>query len=250
MVTLEETVSIVRNLGITKVHKRFNEKMILSIIAGAAIAFGYIAYFRTAAFVEGGLGVILGAAFFPMGLMIVLMVGGELLTGNMMVVGTAWLHKDVSTKDLLLNWLHITVGNLIGASIIALVYGFYLGSVDVTSVLIKDTVLIKMADTPIQMIISGIGCNIFVGISVWMYLSAKDGFLKFIAIWFPITVFVILGFQHVVANMFVLVLGLGTNTITFTQYLVNIVNVFIGNALGGVIFVGLLYSLVAGSLKQ
>ena len=86
--------------------------------------------------------------------------------------------------------------------------------------------------------------------SVWMYLSAKDGFLKFIAIWFPITVFVILGFQHVVANMFLLVLGLGVNTITFTQYLVNIVNVFIGNALGGVIFVGLLYSLVAGSLKQ
>ncbi len=250
MVTLEETVSIVRNLGITKVHKRFNEKMILSIIAGAAIAFGYITYFRTAAFVGGGLGIILGAAFFPMGLMIVLMVGGELLTGNMMVVGTAWLHKDVSTKELLLNWLHITVGNLIGATLIALVYGFYMGSVDVSSALVQDAVLLKMTDTPIQMIISGIGCNIFVAMSVWMYLSAKDGFLKFIAIWFPITVFVILGFQHVVANMFLLVLGLGVNTITFTQYLVNIVNVFIGNALGGVIFVGLLYSLVAGSLKQ
>ena len=250
MVTLEETVSIVRNLGITKVHKRFNEKMILSIIAGAAIAFGYITYFRTAAFVGGGLGIILDAAFFPMGLMIVLMVGGELLTGNMMVVGTAWLHKDVSTKELLLNWLHITVGNLIGATLIALVYGFYMGSVDVSSALVQDAVLLKMTDTPIQMIISGIGCNIFVAMSVWMYLSAKDGFLKFIAIWFPITVFVILGFQHVVANMFLLVLGLGVNTITFTQYLVNIVNVFIGNALGGVIFVGLLYSLVAGSLKQ
>ena len=153
MVTLEETVSIVRNLGITKVHKRFNEKMILSIIAGAAIAFGYITYFRTAAFVGGGLGIILGAAFFPMGLMIVLMVGGELLTGNMMVVGTAWLHKDVSTKELLLNWLHITVGNLIGATLIALVYGFYMGSVDVSSALVQDAVLLKMTDTPIQMII-------------------------------------------------------------------------------------------------
>lgn len=250
MYTLLETVGIVRDLGVAKSNKTFIEKTILSIIAGAAVAFGYITYFIARESVGGGAGFMVGAALFPIGLMIVLMAGGELLTGNMMVVGTAALHKDVSVKDMFKNWIHIFTGNLIGALFVSIFFVFYVNTIDPNSQLVLDTAMGKLVQTPMQMIVSGIGCNIFVGLSVWIYLGAKDGFLKFMGIWFPITVFVILGYQHVVANMFVLSIPLFHNTISITQYLVNIVLVFAGNALGGVLFVGLLYSLASGSLKD
>lgn len=250
MYSMNETIAKVRDLGIVKVNKKFVEKMVLGMIAGASVAFGYITYFKVLDQIEGGLGLVIGASLFPIGLLIVLMAGGELLTGNMMVVGTSKLHQDVSMKDLLINWFHITLGNLIGASFVALVFVMYLETISPDSIHIQNAIIAKMSETPMQMIVSGIGCNIFVGLSVWMYLGSKDGFLKFIAIWFPITIFVILGFQHVVANMFLLMIGLMQDTISITQYLGNISFVFIGNALGGVFFVGLLYALASGSLKD
>lgn len=250
MHTLLETITSVRELGIIKVEKTFIAKTILSMIAGAAIAFGYITYFIITDAIGGGMGLLVGSSLFPIGLMIVLMAGGELLTGNMFVVGTSWLHKDVSTKDLILNWVHITLGNFVGAVLVAYVFVLYLGTVDPEMPLLIATGFGKVNTSPMKMIVSGIGCNIFVGLSVWMYIGSKDGFLKFMSIWFPIAVFVILGFQHVVANMFLLVILVSQNLITLTQYLSNLSFVFIGNAIGGVLFVGLLYALVADSLKS
>ena len=100
MYTLLETIGIVRDLGKVKSDKTFIEKTILSMIAGAAVAFGHITYFIAREQVGGGMGFIIGASLFPIGLMIVLMAGGELLTGNMMVVG-AFVNLFKGTDGLL-----------------------------------------------------------------------------------------------------------------------------------------------------
>ncbi len=250
MHTIRETLSIVRDLGKVKSDKSFIEVTVLSIIAGAAISFGYIAYFIAREQVGGGLGFIIGASLFPIGLMIVLMAGGELLTGNMMVVGTATLHQDVSLPKMLRNWIHVFFGNMIGAFLVSFFFVFIVNTIDPSSTIVQQTAMAKLSDSPLQMFISGVGCNIFVGLSVWIYLGAKDGFLKFMGIWFPIMIFVILGYQHVVANMFVLSIPLFQNTISITHYLANMLFVFLGNASGGVLLVGGLYALATGSLKH
>lgn len=248
MYTLNETIAIIRNLGKVKVNKRFNEKLILSFVAGAAVAFGYLASLKSQSIVPGGIGTVIGALVFPIGLMIVLIPGGELLTGNMMVVGTSYLHKDVSLTDLIKNWLTILFGNFLGSIFVAYFFVVYLETVEPS--FLTTAVNSKLDPTYMQMLVSGVACNIFVGLSVWIYQQSKDNFLKFMAIWFPIMVFVILGFQHVVANMFLLAVPLMLNTISLMQYITNIIFVFIGNAIGGVVFVGLVYSLAAGSLKD
>src|SRR5690554_2886094 len=172
MYTLLETIGIVRDLGKVKSDKTFIENTILSMISGAAVAFGYITYFIAREQVGGGMGFIIGASLFPIGLMIVLMAGGELLTGNMMVVGTAALHKDVSIKDMFKNWIHIFTGNLIGALFVSIFFVFYVNTIDPNSALVLETAMGKLTQTPLQMVVSGIGCNIFVGLSVWIYLGA------------------------------------------------------------------------------
>lgn len=250
MYTLLSTIENVRNLSKEKVNKPTVQILILSMIAGASIAFGYMANFKILDEMQNGLGFVLGASVFPIGLLIVLMAGGELLTGNMAVVATAYFHKDVKASELIKNWSLVFLGNLLGSVLVAFVFVLYLETINPNSVTLQNAILSKVNPTSMQMLISGIGCNIFVGISVWMYNGAKDGFLKFIVIWFPVMVFVILGFQHVVANMFILTIGLAQTKITIFQFINNMVFVFIGNAIGGGIFVGFIYSLAGGSLKD
>ncbi len=250
MYTLNETIENVRNLGKDKANKHISSILILSMVAGASIAFGYMANFKILDELQNGLGFVIGASIFPIGLLIVLLAGGELLTGNMAVVGTAYFHKDVKGKELIKNWLLVFTGNLIGSMIVAFVFVLYLQIINPESSYLHNAIMSKINPSSLQMLISGIGCNIFVGISVWMYNGAKDGFLKFIAIWFPVTVFVILGFQHVVANMFILSIGLVQAKVTLLQFINNMVFVCIGNAIGGAVFVGLVYSLAGGSLKD
>lgn len=250
MYSLEETIERVNDLGYAKVQKNIKTRFILGAMAGAFIALGYMAYFKTMESVEGGLGLLLGASIFPIGLMLVLMAGGELLTGNMAMVGTACFNKKVSFKEMITNWVHIFLGNFIGAFFVAVVFVLYLKGIDPSLDILQNTIQSKLTPSSMQMLVSGIGCNIFVGISVWMYVGAKDGFLKFISIWFPVMVFVLLGFQHVVANMFLFSIGLLQNTVSIGAVSVNLLCVFVGNALGGAVLVGILYSLAVPSLKH
>ncbi|MNE76177.1 Nitrite transporter NirC [compost metagenome] len=108
----------------------------------------------------------------------------------------------------------------------------------------------KLADPFLIAFISGIGCNWLVSSAVWMYYGAKDGAGAALGIWFPTMAFVALGFQHVVANMFLLPAAIFAGEMTWLQYAANFVPVFLGNAVGGSLFVAGIYRLAFPKVKS
>ena len=104
MYSMEETVQKVTELGRKKVDKPFMAKIILGFLAGALVAFAYLTYIIVTARIPGLVGVLIGASIFPVGIIVILVAGGELITSNMTIVSTALFNKEVSIKELLGNW--------------------------------------------------------------------------------------------------------------------------------------------------
>lgn len=243
MFTLDETVCNVCELGVKKVEKPLLARLLLGFLGGAYVAFGYMTYILVVAQMPGMAGKLIGACLFPIGLVMILFAGGELITGNMMVVATSYFNHKTSLGKLVKNWLVITFGNILGAVCIALVIGIYVGTLMPYSEQIKELALAKVHYSPMQTLVSGIACNWFVGIAVWLSQSLKDGISKLVGVWFPIMVFVVLGFQHSVANVFLLTLGNYFGVIDIATFGTNFIFSYIGNIIGGAVCVGLLYTL-------
>lgn len=246
MYTTEEVREIMINMGVKKVHKSFEQKVILGFLGGAMVALGYLAYIRvvTSMLTQfGGLASILGSAVFPIGLIFILLVGGELITSNMTVVSFAYYAKKVTLKELLGNWTFITIMNALGALFVAYVFGHLTGLTTSEAYAHEVTLVVetKLAASPLQAFLSGIGCNWFVGLSVWLCYSAKDLTGKMLAIWFPIMVFVAIGFQHSVANLFIIPAAIFEGHATWRQLVSNVIPVYFGNIIGGAVFVALFY---------
>lgn len=246
MRTPEETLAFTIEMADKKIHKPLESKLILSFIGGAMISLGYLAYIRVAASMAedwGSVASFLGACVFPIGLIVILLAGGELITGNMMVVFTGLLDKRVSWIELIKNWLIITFGNLIGALFVAFFFGKVTGLLTSGDFLAEAISLAhaKVNATPAQAFFSGIGCNWFVGLALWLCYAAKDAAGKILAIWFPVMTFVAIGFQHSVANAFLIPFGMMMGEVTLTQFLGNFIFVYLGNIVGGAIFVALFY---------
>lgn len=251
MYTLNEIIPMVSELGYQKTKKSFRDILILGFIAGALVSLAYFAYIKLYDSLGSGLGGLMGAFIFPIGLIVVLLLGGELISGNMTVVGTAYINKRISLKDLVVNWIQVTFANMLGALFVAYFFGILSGVLDPQIDLAVSLGLGKMNYSFSQLVISGVGCNWFVGLAVVMCIGAKDGFIKYANAWFPTAVFVIIGFQHCVANMFLVGIPVMLGYATWGQYAFNIASVFIGNAMGGMILVGLLYSIIVkGSVKE
>lgn len=245
MATLNQIV----DLGVVKVQKTFTQKVVLGFLAGAMVAFSYAAYIRVAHSIEGGMGVVMGALIFPVGLLTILVTGGELITGNMMIVGTAWLHGKVTTKQTLKNWLDVTLGNLLGAIFVAYFFGIVSGILNESMATVHMLSRHKIDCSPIQVLILGIGCNWFVGVAIWMFKGAEDSITRFMGMYVPIVVFALIGFQHSVANMFLLAVSYFEGQVTLVEYATNISFAYLGNIVGGIIFVGGLYSVASRSIK-
>jgi formate/nitrite transporter len=242
--TLKQTISH----GVHKVHRTMPEKMILGFIGGAMISLGYLAYIRVIASVAhemGSLASLIGASVFPIGLIVILCAGGELITGNMMAVAAAFFAKKVKFSELVMNWVVITIMNIIGALFVAYFFGHLVGLTSSGVYLAEANTVAqaKLAADPIQMIVSGIGCNWFVGLALWLCYSARDLSGKILGTWFPVMTFVAIGFQHSVANVFVLGAGIFAGTVTVSQFAWNFLWVYIGNIIGGAIFVSGFYYL-------
>lgn len=246
MYTPEEIVAASIKIGIKKTKKTLLEKSILGFIGGAMISLGYLAYIRVIASIAeqwGSFASFIGACVFPIGLIVILLGGGELITGNMMAVAIAWIHKKISAMDLINNWIIITIANLIGALFVAYVFGHLTGLTS-TGVYLHETAVVaqaKIAATPLQAFLSGIGCNWFVGLGLWLCYGAKDGAGKILGIWFPVMIFVAIGFQHSVANMFVIPAAIFEGEATWGQFLSNVIPVYLGNIVGGAVMVSALY---------
>lgn len=247
---LETTIHI----GEHKIEKTFLSRAILGFIGGAMISLGYLLYVRVAASgmeVLGPLSSFIGACVFPIGLIVILMAGGELITGNMMAVSAAFFGKKVSGKDLLANWAVITLFNILGALFVAFVFGHFLGLTS-SGIYLDETVEVahaKLAASPLQSFVSGIGCNWFVGLALWLCYGAEDATGKLLGTWFPVMTFVALGFQHSVANAFIIPAAIFEGQATWLDFIQNFVLVYLGNIIGGAGFVSLFYYLAYGHKK-
>ncbi|RJS60319.1 formate/nitrite transporter family protein [Bacillus sp. PK3_68] len=232
--------------GARKVHLPLHSMLLLGFLGGAFISLGYLLDIRVVASLPhewGSFSAFLGAAVFPVGLMLIIIAGGELLTGNMMAVSMACLAKRVTVAQLAKNWFWITISNFIGALFVAYFFG-HIAELTAAGPYLEKTVATaqaKLEANPLAAIFSAIGCNWLVGLAVWMAYGAEDIGGKILAIWFPIMAFVAIGFQHVVANMFVIPAAIFAGYFNWGDYFYNFILVFIGNAIGGSLFVSAFY---------
>ena len=234
--------------GEKKAKASLSYMLSLGFLGGAFISVGYLAYIRVAGSFShelAGLGTLLGACVFPIGLICILVGGGELITSNMMAVTLATLDKKIKISLLIKNLFIITLANLIGALFVAYFLGHLTGLTE--GAVFEKTVHTaesKINATFIQGLFSGVGCNWLVGMGAWLAFCAKDVSGKILGTWFPIMTFVAVGFQHVVANMFVIPAAMfGGADITFSQFLNNMFTIFLGNYLGGAVLVAGLYTI-------
>ena len=233
-------------VGVKKATTSVPNMLVLGFLAGAFIALGFLLDIRTIGNLPkewGSFSSFLGGAVFPIGLMFVIIAGGDLLTGNMATLPLAYLARRITLAQIVRNWFWITVANFLGAVFVAYFFGHVVGLTEAGAFLAKTTAIAeaKLKDSFLQAFISGIGCNWLVCLGVWLAFASDDIAGKILGIWFPVMAFVTIGFQHVVANMFVIPAAIFAGKITWAEYFPNFVAVFLGNAVGGALFVGAAY---------
>ncbi|MBL0388377.1 formate/nitrite transporter family protein [Tumebacillus sp. ITR2] len=221
---------------------------VLGFLGGAFIAIGFLLDIRVVGNVPkewGSFASFLGAAVFPLGLILILIGGGELITGNLMAVPMAWFARRISFGRVLYNWVWITVTNFLGALFVAYFFGHIVGLTETGPFLAKTVAVTqaKLEEDFLQAFVSGIGCNWLVCMGVWLSYSAEHVSGKILGIWFPIMGFVAIGFQHIVANMFLIPAAIFAGQATWGQFFTNFVPVYLGNVVGGAIFVAGIYFL-------
>lgn len=238
--------------------------LILGFFAGAYIAFGAslstLVGHDAAKFVGMGLAKFAMGGVFSFGLMLVVVAGAELFTGNNLMVISA-LGGKVSFKKVAYSWVVVYIANFIGAVFLAwLMFQTNLWKANAGEV---GAFAVKIASAKVNLTFSeaffrGIGCNWLVCLAVWMAIASRDVIGKIGAIFFPIMAFVALGFEHCVANMYFIPLGIflkGTvsavstgldlSNLTWSSFAItNLVPVTIGNIVGGAVFVASLYWVV------
>ncbi len=232
--------------GVTKARSSWTQMLVLGFLAGAFIALGFLLDIRVIASMPeewGSFANFVGASLFPVGLILVLVAGGELLTGNMMAVPLARMAGRIRTLEVVRNLFAITIANLLGALFVAYFFGHVVGMTETGPYLAKTVEMAghKLEGSFLQMFISGIGCNWLVALAVWLSYSADNISGKVLGIWFPTMAFVAIGFQHVVANMFLIPAAIFAGYYSWGQYAMNFVPVWLGNLTGGALFVACAY---------
>lgn len=264
--TPKEIVTATIETGIKKVKTKPLNQFILGILAGAFIAFASegsnMAAFNLFAKSETyGLGKALAGVVFATGLMLVIIAGGELFTGNTLItIGV--LEKKIKLKDMLSNWFFVYLGNFVGAVFIAYMMnmsGLFNSGDNMLGGITLKIAAYKTHLTFSQAFYLGIMCNWLVCIAVWMSYGAKDIIGKCFAIFFPISLFITSGFEHSIANMYYIPAGILAKSnaswveasgltaeklahLNWNTFITkNLIPVTIGNIVGGVILVAGVY---------
>jgi len=235
--TPKETSEALIVIAQNKVAMTVKNRMIMSIMAGIYISLG------AQGFIVAYENLFLRAAVFPVGLMLIVLVGGELYTGNCLMT-FAFLQKKITLGEFIKNLLQVFLGNLIGALLVAAL--LYFGGVYSNAALTETIVKIansKLQLTFIQALFRGILCNILVSLGVWFATTAKDTTGKILGCWFPVMLFVLCGYEHIVANMFYLPMAaIFDHSITVSKIIIdNFIPVALGNFIGGGILVPMMY---------
>ncbi|MGL6108119.1 formate/nitrite transporter family protein [Romboutsia sp.] len=218
--------------------------ILLGIMAGIFIGLGglgNILVTQTLANIDPGLAKLAGAAVFPVGLMLVVMCGAELFTGNNLMT-LAVVEKKTTMAKMFKNWIFVYIANFIGSLLLVLVIyygGTIAGDAATKSIGIAEA---KVSLTFSQAFLRAILCNFIVVLAVWMATGAQDIVSKIFACWFPIMLFVLCGFEHSVANMFFIPMGMALGAkVTIAQLIGNLIPVTLGNIVGGGIIVPSMY---------
>jgi len=233
--------------GVKKANLSLVQMILLGFFAGVFISFGAnadIIIMQTFKNIDLGLMKFLGAAVFPVGLMLVIIAGAELFTGNNLMT-LALFDKKITLAQLLKNWFFVYMGNFLGSIFLAYIVaasGLLTGPAADTAINIaKAKLSLDFADAFLR----GIGCNMLVVLAVWLATSAQDITSKIFSCWFPIMLFVLSGFEHSVANMYFLPIArfLGLE-ITWRQiWAGSLIPVTLGNIAGGAVLVPAVYYL-------
>jgi formate/nitrite transporter len=247
--------------AVRKGNRNFINSFFLAIQAGSFIAFGaaFFTYVVHDSTLGVGLSRLIGGVAFSLGLILVIIAGADLFTGNTLMI-MATLTRKIRLQQMLRNWGIVFVGNLFGAlCICGLVYfsGHWLGTDGAVGAKALSIANAKVNLSFAQAFASGMLCNILVCLAIWLCFSSRSVTDKILAIIFPITAFVALGFEHSVANMYFIPAGLllkgnpaitalspsvDLSNLTVSGFLLNnLLPVTIGNMVGGAIFVGVIY---------
>ncbi|MEK6714709.1 MAG: formate/nitrite transporter family protein [Candidatus Omnitrophota bacterium] len=259
-----EIAEKVQKVGVAKANLDLLSTFMLAVLAGAFISFGAVLATLVThdSNLTFGLTSLLGGLVFCLGLILVVIAGAELFTGNSLIV-MAFVERKISLYKLFRNWAIVYLGNLAGA--LTMVVWIYLAqhwamhnyAVGAKAVIIANS----KVNLPFLAAFSrGVLCNILVCLAVWLCFSGRSVIDKIAAIIYPITAFVALGFEHSIANMYFIPMGLfikddpnvsaaisatvgniNLSNLTITGFMHNLLPVTLGNIAGGGILVGLVY---------
>jgi formate transporter FocA len=262
-----EMAAKAEQVGVKKSGQDFFSLLVLGILAGAFIGLG--AVFSTT--VTAGIGDklpygitrLISGFSFCLGLILVVVGGAELFTGNALII-MAWASRQVSTGALLRNWGIVYLGNFIGALVTAgltVWSGQYANGAGAVGALALATANAKVHLGFMQAVVLGILCNGLVCMAVWLTYSARSTADRILAVIFPVTAFVAAGYEHSVANMYFIPVGILIKAfapasfwtaiaktpvdfaqLTWGSFLINnLLPVTIGNIIGGTLLVGAMY---------
>ncbi|MDE6048363.1 MAG: formate/nitrite transporter family protein, partial [Paramuribaculum sp.] len=213
-----EVAEISVNIGRTKIDTtaKTGRLIILSVLAGCYIALGGVLSvmigfgFPGITTVNPAMQRLLSGAMFPIGLILVVILGAELFTGNNALLVPGFMKGEFGFKEVVKNWTLVYIGNFVGAFGFAWIMVYFAG---VTANDPWHSAIIKVAEMKVSMtwvtvFIKGIGANWCVCLAVWLALSGHSLIEKMVACWLPVMAFVALGYEHSIANMFFIPLGM------------------------------------------
>ncbi|GGJ61617.1 formate/nitrite transporter family protein [Deinococcus aquiradiocola] len=250
-----ELAEYVETVGVNKASLPARSAVVLGVLAGIFIGLGSMVYTMVTSDPTLGFAArqLLGGLSFCVGLVLVVVAGAELLTGNILMT-LAWASGKLRFSDLARDWSRVALANLVGAVLLAVIV-LYSGTLGLNRGLVATHALeiaAKKDSLPyLTAFFSAVLCNLLVCLAVWLAYAGRTVTDKILAVLFPITVFVACGFEHCVADMYFLPLGLmlkasgvtgaGMAAVTPGASLLHLLVVIAGNIVGGGLLVGLMY---------
>jgi formate transporter len=257
------------NIAYSKATKAFLSAFYLAMTAGMFIGLAFVFYITVTTGADNiawGLKCLIGGLAFSMGLLLVVVVGGELFTSSTLTL-IAMASKRISMLQMLKNWLIVYFGNFVGASFLVLLIffaGLYNADHGQWGLTVLHVAQHKLHHTFTEAVALGILCNIMVCLAIWMAFGAKTVTDKMFAVLLPVAMFVSSGFEHCIANMFMIPTGIliqhfaapefwvaiGQDQSTFADLSTsnfifhNLIPVTIGNIIGGGVIVGLMHWMI------
>ena len=242
-----EIAARVRDVGVVKARRDLVGTVVLAVLAGAFIGLGALAASVVSTGSELGFGPtrLLAGGVFSLGLILVVVAGAELFTGNNLMA-MAWASGQLRFREVVRNWAIVYAGNAVGAlGTVALawlggVHTLAKGAVGATLVAVA---VHKTGLEPLALVALGVLCNGLVCLAVWLAMAGRSVVDKVVAIVFPVAAFVAMGFEHSIANLFFLPYGalLDPTAVPLAGILRNLLWVTVGNLLGGTLLVAGVY---------